>query len=83
MKELNVDKLQESMFNSIEPFVTLQKVQEIASQEITSQTKESYGLLAQAHQLVVGVLGAVLLRINGKYTNITSTGEQRNALFAA
>ena len=46
------------------------------------KAKQAYGRLIDAHLLVAGVLGAVLLRTNGVVTPTTATSEERNALFA-
>lgn len=66
----------------IEAAATVFAVQRVHGEEIKEQAKQSYGRLVDAHLLIVGVLGAALLRVNGKFHFMTPTSEQRDALFA-
>ncbi len=67
----------------IESAATLFAVQKIHGDKVREQSKAAYRRLVDAHLLITGVLGAALLRINAKVTPITSTSEERNALFAS
>jgi len=66
----------------IYPAAMLCGVQKMFGEQARVKAKQAYGQLIDAHLLVSGVLGAALLRTNGVVTPITSTSEERNALFA-
>lgn len=65
------------------PAATLFAVQRVYGDQVREQTMRAYGRLVDTHLLVTGVLGTALLRVNGKVAKITSTNEERNALFAS
>src|SRR5687768_15851912 len=78
--EAQIKTLQQELFESGAMLFAAQKV---ASDEVQEQTKRAYGRLLDAHMLATGVLGAVLIRTNGKIVEQAPTGEERNALFAS
>lgn len=51
--------------------------------KVREQTLSAYGRLNDAHLLLSGVLGAALLRVNGKITPAGTNTAELNALFAA
>ncbi len=51
--------------------------------KVREQTLPAYGRLNDAHLLLCGVLGAALLRVNGKITPAGTNTAELNALFAA
>ena len=68
----------------IEPAALIYGVQKHYGDKVRQETKEAYGRLVNAHLLIAGVLGAALLRINGKIVPITSDSSgERDALFGA
>jgi hypothetical protein len=67
----------------ISPAATLFDLQRLYGDKVREQTMEAYGRLTDAHMLIMGVLSAALLRVNGKITPITPTGEERDALYAS
>ena len=66
-----------------EPLATLIASQKYHGSVVREQTTKAYGRLDKAHALLTGVLGAALLRTNGKIVPITATSEERNALFSS
>ena len=58
-------------------------VQQDSGDKVRKQTMMAYGRLVDAHLLIMGVLASGLLRIDGKITPVTSTAEERDALFAS
>lgn len=67
----------------IEPAATLFAVQQVNGDKVREQTMKVYGRLLDAHMLATGVLGAALLRVNGKIRPIVATSQERDALFAS
>lgn len=67
----------------IEPAATLFAVQRIYGDQVRAQSMSAYGRLVDAHLLLTGTIGAALLRVNGKITEISATGDHRDALFAS
>lgn len=67
----------------IEAATMLFAVQQVYGEKVREQTKTAYAHLVDAHLLIMGVLAAALLRVNGKIAPVTRTSEQRKALFAS
>ncbi len=67
----------------IQSAATLFAAQRVYGANVREQTMKAYGRLVDAHLLATGVLGAGLLRINGKIIPIAQTCEERNGLFAS
>ena len=76
-------RLEELKSILIGPAATLYAAQKVASDQISEKTKAALGQLVDAHLLVSGVLGGVLLRTNGKYTEHGALHQERRVLFAA
>jgi hypothetical protein len=66
-----------------EPTATLHAAQKAASDQVRTRTKPGFGRLVDAHLLVCGVLGGVLLRTNGKRTQDSLLIQERRVLFAS
>jgi hypothetical protein len=62
---------------------TLYAAQKVAGDQVRAQSKAAFGRMADAHLLVCGVLGAVLLRTNGKRTQDGLLNQERRVLFAS
>lgn len=67
----------------IDPAATLYGVLKYYGDKVRQETKDAYGRLVNAHLLIAGVLGAALLRINGKIVPATPGSREGNALRAA
>src|SRR5712671_6852707 len=67
----------------IGPAATLYAAQNAASDQVRAQTKAAFGRVVDAHLLVIGVLGGVLLRTNGKLTQEGALHQERRVLFAS
>jgi hypothetical protein len=65
------------------PAATLLAAQKVYADQVREKTKAAYGKLRDAHWLVCGVLGGVLLRTNGKITEFGITNDERRVLFAS
>jgi hypothetical protein len=62
---------------------TLYAAQKVASDQVRAQSKAALGRMVDAHLLVSGVLGGVLLRTNGKLTQEGLLNQERRVLFAS
>jgi hypothetical protein len=81
---LDIEAMMEAHRSELrEPAATLLAVQQLYGDNVRDQTIKAYGRLNDAHLLINGVLGAGLLRINGKITEATQIAQERNALFAS
>jgi hypothetical protein len=67
----------------IGPASTLYAAQKVASDQVRAQTEAAFGHMVDAHLLVSGVLGGVLLRTNGKLTQDGLLNQERRVLFAS
>lgn len=67
----------------IEPAALLFSVQRSQGVEVRRQSMSAYGRLLDAHLLLTGVLGAALLRVNGKITQTTPIYELCDPLYAS
>lgn len=67
----------------VEPATLLFSVQRLHGHEVRRQSMIAYDQLLDAHLLLTGVLGAALIRVNGKITQNTPTNELSDPLYAS
>lgn len=67
----------------LKPACTFFAAQKVYGGEVRESTKTALGDLRDAHLLVMGVIGAVVLRTNGKLTPYDAKRSTRSRLFAA
>jgi hypothetical protein len=67
----------------IKAAATLYGVQKMQGDAVRAKTHEAYGRILDAHMLISGVLGAALLRENGKVVPMNPQYDQRTALCAS
>lgn len=65
------------------PAATLYGAQKVAGDQILGKTKTALGRMVDAHMLISGVLGGVLLRTDGKRTENGLLYQERRVLFAS
>lgn len=66
-----------------EPATTLFAIQKVYGGDMSKQTVQAYGRLVDAHLLLIGVIAAALMRVNGKIKETNQKSEERSALFAS
>lgn len=67
----------------LEPASTIFAVQKVYGEKIQERSKRSYGRLTEAHLLLSGVIGAAIIRTDGKIVEASQIGQERTALFAS
>lgn len=67
----------------VEPAALLFSMQRLQGGEVRRQSMSAYGRLRDAHLLLTGVLGAALLRVNGKITEYLPAYELCEPLYAS
>lgn len=83
MKRTAMDELEKHKSELVEAASTLLAVQHCYGENVRKQALAAFGKLVDAHMITTGVLGTALLRVNGKFAEITPTSTRRNALFAS
>lgn len=78
--EARVSALQQELIESATMLFAVQKVE---GNKVKESTQKAYKRLVDAHMLLTGVIGAALIRTNGKISEHTSTSKERTALFAS
>jgi hypothetical protein len=83
MNPLDEKRLEELKAALIEPAATIYAAQKYAGDEVRTKTKAAFGRMVDAHLLVAGVLGGVLLRTNEKRVEYSADTHERSVLFAS
>jgi len=66
-----------------EPALTIRAAQDYAGNEVRAKTRDALGRMADAHLLIAGVIGGMLLRTDGKRTESGDAMHERCVLFAS
>jgi hypothetical protein len=81
--ESKMTRLEELKAALTEPAATILAAQEYAGDEVSAKTKAAYGRMVDAHLLIRGVIGGMLIRTEGKRTEHGDVVQERRVLFAS